>query len=178
MHFKTPNPDIDFQYVQIPLTMLEWPNADDQNRRAGINTFGAGGTNAHCVLESYSQRTVKTHCTRTTYLFMVSAADECSLRRLSLKYADYIDQTRPKLCDLAHTLLARRSKLSKSILFAAGTKKDVVCKLRSQTIQIHSPQNSSSKAVVFLFTGQGAQWYVNLLIYPVLLEVLTFVVEA
>jgi acyl transferase domain-containing protein len=163
MHFKKPNPQIDFRDIIIPLTMLDWPTPPDQTRRAAVNTFGAGGTNAHAVLESYNQDVFAPLPARKTYLFMVSAADNQALRRSSLKHADHVERSKPMLPDLAHTLLARRSMLGKSMFFAADSHAAVVSKLRSQAVQMYSTQNKSDKNVIFLFTGQGAQWYVHAL---------------
>ncbi|MEX2551568.1 MAG: polyketide synthase, partial [Actinomycetota bacterium] len=51
LHFERPNPKIDFAstpfYVNTELK--EW--ASEGPRRAGVNSFGIGGTNAHVVLE-------------------------------------------------------------------------------------------------------------------------------
>jgi acyl transferase domain-containing protein len=158
MHFKKPNPQIDFRNVIIPLAMLDWPTSPGQTRRAGVNTFGAGGTNAHAVLENYVKQEMTPLAARKTHLFMVSAADDHTLRLLCLKYADYVENYKPKLPDLANTLLACRSKLGKSMFFTAGAQDEALSKLRSQTLRARSTQNQSTEAVVFLFTGQGAQW--------------------
>ena len=52
LHFKNPNPKIDFAnspfYVNAKLA--EWMNGTTP-RRAGVSSFGIGGTNAHVVLE-------------------------------------------------------------------------------------------------------------------------------
>ncbi len=161
MHLKKLNPQIDFRGFVIPRTTLEWPASPGQTRRAAVNTFGAGGTNAHAVLESHEPRVSRALLTRKTYLFMVSAADEHALSQLSLKYADYVERFKPILPDLAHTLLARRSMLGKSMFFAAGSHDEAASRLRSQTAQTKITQKKSTRAVVFLFTGQGAQWYVD-----------------
>jgi acyl transferase domain-containing protein len=158
MHFKKPNPNINFQDVEIPLTMLDWPTNPGEARRAAINTFGAGGTNAHAVLESFTEQVKEALLARKSYLFMVSAADDQALRRLCLNYADYTEQHKPELFKLAHTLLACRSKLGFSISFAASNHVEVALKLRNQTARIVSVPRKALTTVVFLFTGQGAQW--------------------
>ena len=52
LHFRRPNPLIDFEnspfYVNTGL--MEW-NAERGKRRAGVTSLGIGGTNAHVVLE-------------------------------------------------------------------------------------------------------------------------------
>ena len=158
MHFLNPNPNIDFTNIQVPQGLLDWPESRDDIRRAGINTFGAGGTNGHAVLEAYPQAPSQSIETETPFLFKVSAADETSLRRLSLKYADYVEKQRPCLRDLAHTLVARRSTLKCSIFFVTQSHSEIVDALRSENCQVHRKGPEGVKKVAFVFTGQGAQW--------------------
>ncbi len=158
MHFVNPNPAIDFTNIEIPTSLIDWPRSGDAIRRAGVNTFGAGGTNGHAVLEAYPRTLLRTAVTEQPFLFKVSAADEASLRRLSLKYADYAEQHKPDLRDLAHTLLARRSTLKHSTFFVAQSHSEVVDILRAETYRVHKKGAECAKKVAFVFTGQGAQW--------------------
>lgn len=56
LHFKTPNPKIDWQAldVTIPTELFAWTPGTDGKRRAGVSAFGFAGTNAFVVLESAS----------------------------------------------------------------------------------------------------------------------------
>lgn len=51
LNFETPNPDIDFEgsCVKVPTENTPWPM--EGLRRASINCFGFGGTNAHVILD-------------------------------------------------------------------------------------------------------------------------------
>ena len=163
MQFRTPNPKIDFTNVTVPTTMTPWPKTLNSIRRAAINTFGAGGTNGHAVLESYPSPsdTIKlVERSEKPLLFKVSAADEQSLKALSEDYANYIERTKPDIHDLAHTLLSRRSILRKSFFLTAKSLDEVIVKLRSPS-NIQTKGSEGSTKVLFVFTGQGAQWYVN-----------------
>ncbi len=55
LHFKVPNPDIDWENLAIKVTaeMTEWPDVKGRNRLAGVSGFGWSGTNAHVILEGY-----------------------------------------------------------------------------------------------------------------------------
>ncbi|MCP4117669.1 MAG: SDR family NAD(P)-dependent oxidoreductase [Desulfobacteraceae bacterium] len=56
LHFKTPNPNIDWQALpmEVPRTSRPWP--DDKSRHiAGVSSFGMSGTNAHVILEASPQ---------------------------------------------------------------------------------------------------------------------------
>lgn len=162
MHFNTPNPKIDFHNIVIPTTTIPWPKAGNGVRRAAINTFGAGGTNGHAVLESYPHIPSKpSDISERPLLFKASASDESSLKAMCERYAEYVDKTRPNIYDLAHTLLSRRSTLRKSICFTAKTLGEVISNLRSQSLNVQTKDCIGDKKILFVFTGQGAQWYVS-----------------
>jgi acyl transferase domain-containing protein len=58
IHFLRPNSKIDFSNspFYMPPARSEW-RAEAGPRRAGISSFGVGGTNAHVVLEEYASHT-------------------------------------------------------------------------------------------------------------------------
>ncbi len=159
LHFKHPNPKIDFGYTQIPTSLLPWQPATRGIRVAAVNTFGAGGTNGHAVLEMAPKVSLqRRHIQSRPFLFKVSAADDNSLRQFSSKLAGYIERCSPNLEDLAYTLLSRRSTLRKSIFFVSGTHNNTVKVLRDSASNIITTNSKHSTKIVFLFTGQGAQW--------------------
>src|SRR4051812_20663718 len=51
LHFKTPNPHIDFDRLKlrVPASVEPFPETDGE-RLAGVNSFGFGGANAHVIL--------------------------------------------------------------------------------------------------------------------------------
>ncbi|KAI9748439.1 MAG: hypothetical protein M1835_001796, partial [Candelina submexicana] len=158
MHLSHPNPKINFEHIHIPVEIREWPRSSTGVRRAAINTFGAGGTNGHAVLEAYPQAVLRDSSSGRTLLFKVSAADEKALRTLSSKYADYVENKRPNLDDLAYTVLNRRSTLKKSLFLTSSTHEVLVKKLRDEALKVYTKGTEKVKKVTFLFTGQGAQW--------------------
>ncbi|KAK1975925.1 hypothetical protein LZ30DRAFT_785922 [Colletotrichum cereale] len=52
--FVTPNPNIDFEGLRVRPTRwnMPWPKASNKYRRASVNSFGYGGSNAHAVLDN------------------------------------------------------------------------------------------------------------------------------
>ncbi|MEM9502337.1 MAG: type I polyketide synthase, partial [Cyanobacteria bacterium P01_E01_bin.43] len=52
LHFQQPNPQIDFAHspFTVQRQLSDWPR-NGTPRRAGISSFGMGGTNAHVILE-------------------------------------------------------------------------------------------------------------------------------
>src|SRR5262245_15746522 len=54
LHFENPNPQIPFDDLRLRVAQrLEpWPETYGQPPRAGVNSFGFGGTNGHAILEA------------------------------------------------------------------------------------------------------------------------------
>lgn len=159
LHFEHPNPKIDFRYARIPTSLLPWQLTTRGIRVAAVNTFGAGGTNGHAVLTTLPKASVQPrHIGIRPFLFKVSAADDISLRQMSSKLAGYIERCSPNLQDLAYTLLCRRSTLRKSTFFLSRTHDETVKELRDSNSNIVTTSSKHGTKIVFLFTGQGAQW--------------------
>ncbi|KAL9633907.1 MAG: hypothetical protein Q9204_003214 [Flavoplaca sp. TL-2023a] len=164
MHFSTLNTSINLTdtNITIPKKVLHWPRpSSDPNckPRAAINTFGAGGTNGHAVLESFAHDQSEVPATKRPWLFRVSTADETSLRSLTRSYAEFIEKRRPNLRDLAHTLLAHRSSFRFSHFFVASTYGSLLAQLRSDRAVV-SKIGNVTRRLLLVFTGQGAQWQV------------------
>ena len=55
LHFRNPNPEMDWERLplQVTSTPTPWPAHADHPPRAGVSGFGWSGTNAHIVLEGY-----------------------------------------------------------------------------------------------------------------------------
>ena len=55
LHFRTPNPEMDWDRLPLQVTAepTAWPLHHDHPPTAGVSGFGWSGTNAHVVLEGY-----------------------------------------------------------------------------------------------------------------------------
>ncbi|KAI4174173.1 MAG: hypothetical protein LQ343_002508 [Gyalolechia ehrenbergii] len=160
MQFENPNPTIDFTNRTIPVQILSWPDTDRQVRRAAINTFGAGGTNGHAVLEAYedNHESPKSSNEQRPWLFKLSAADEKSLKTMIEAYIAYIKQRRPNLGDLAHTLTAHRSNFKYSRVVVASNQETLCTQFESVGAKALTGPSRPVKQTLFIFTGQGGQW--------------------
>ncbi|KAI4148084.1 MAG: hypothetical protein LQ341_001672 [Variospora aurantia] len=158
MHFETPNPAIDFSSRTIPRNTLAWPQTNRRFRRAAINTFGAGGTNGHAVVEAYHSPPSKPPLAQRPWLFKISAADKVSLQTLSKEFATFVKNRQPDRKDLAHTLLAHRSSLRYMRLFVASSHEDLLAQLQADDSALIMKNHAAAGKLLFVFTGQGAQW--------------------
>jgi len=114
LHFKNPNPEIDFENspFYVNASRSEWQK-DGNPRRAGVSSFGVGGTNVHLVLEETPEvrsSDLQT-CDRPYYLLPISARSEAALNKATDNLAEYMRKN-PEiyLPNLAYTLsLGRRA---------------------------------------------------------------------
>ena len=166
LHFETPNPHIDFEnspfYVNTELKAWE---RNGSPRRAGINSFGMGGTNAHVVLEEWdvSQKTDRTN-QRRQKLLLLSAKTPTALETMTTNLVNYLDQ-HPELNreDVAYTLaLGRKAFKHRRIVVLDDNESlgDVVVSQAGKRTLTNSG-GVKPRSVVFMFSGQGSQ-YVNM----------------
>jgi acyl transferase domain-containing protein/SAM-dependent methyltransferase/acyl carrier protein len=117
-HAEQPNPLIDFAAVGcvLPARAMPWPALPGPDgtllpRRAGVSGFGAGGANAHVIIEEAPAHARIATALPPRDILTLSAADEPALRRLAASLrsaADGVDRT--KLAAILHTLrVGRRS---------------------------------------------------------------------
>ena len=73
LHFKNPNPKIDFSRspLYVNAKLQEWKSGK-YPLRAGVSSFGIGGTNAHLVLEEAPDTIAQPSETRDSQLLLIS----------------------------------------------------------------------------------------------------------
>lgn len=146
LHAETLNPHVDFDttpfYVQR--TLAEWRqpvvphhgSLQTCTRIAGISSFGAGGSNAHVVVEEYIEAPGGPAGERP-HVFLLSARDEERLRVHARALADHL--ARPELdavhegqllASVAFTLQVGREALEERLGLRASTRLELIEKLR------------------------------------------------
>lgn len=121
-----------------------------------MNSFGIGGSNAHAILESTSTISLKSRNESpeafNPQLLVLSAHTPDTLRKRIGQITDYVQNHTVSLHDLSYTLSARRSHLSHRAFAVVQSNKPI------RDDAAFSIFNTSSPNVIFVFTGQGAQW--------------------
>ncbi|KAL8775852.1 MAG: hypothetical protein Q9194_003575 [Teloschistes cf. exilis] len=151
--FLTPNPAIPFTSgkLMVPTDPTPWPN--DRLKRASVNSFGVGGSNAHAILDCASYHDKKSLCTPSNLgprLLLFSANSTKALETLVANYKNYIEKTPSCIHDLAYTLANRREHLSHRAF--SITDQGIVGATSIST------KSGTIPELVMVFTGQGAQW--------------------
>lgn len=167
LNFKTPNPNIPFDDLKLRVqsNLSAWPVRDGESLKAGINSFGWGGTNAHTVIEEYQQPIVANNnfSEINRFCLPLSAKSTPALKDYAKAYADVLKNNStdlfPKIC--AATAILKPS-FDHRVLFSAKEKVDMVKALEDfiQEADDVTPTKplSSKEKVVMIFPGQGSQW--------------------
>lgn len=167
MHFNTPNPHIDFENwnITVPTELHEWPHGPNHTRRASVNSFGYGGTNAHVILENYTPRDLRASTNRLQcqnkrpFLLPWTAHTTATGKLLVSRFYTYLEQSpKVEMSDLAYTLGTRRSiHLYRSFTIATDivSAKKSIAQLEANA---WTRSQDTSPKIGFIFTGQGAQW--------------------
>jgi amino acid adenylation domain-containing protein len=183
MHFKELNPEIERFYnnLQVVTESMPWPEVAGHPRRASVNSFGFGGTNAHAIIESYEQESDPNHISNTNvgyreqleqaiaWPLVFSANTESSLRNILKDFTEYIRRNPSvNLNDLSWTSQCKRSVFPARASVTGATHERLVAAMLNLTEKGNSgvsvgiranPTNPSEvPGMLGIFTGQGAQW--------------------
>ncbi|WP_437094841.1 SDR family NAD(P)-dependent oxidoreductase [Streptomyces sp. enrichment culture] len=132
LHAEELNPVIDFSRsaFRVQREVADWPRptaeADGRPvelpRRASVSSFGAGGTNAHVILEEYRapQEASATGTSGTPELLVLSARTTERLRAYAADLAAFLPGVRASLADIGHTLRSGREPLPERLAFLAS----------------------------------------------------------
>lgn len=167
LHFKQPNPQIDFAnspfYVNTKLS--EWKSTG-LPRRAGVSSFGIGGTNCHVILEEKPEREpVSSNTERPGHVLTLSAKSEAALAQLATRYAQHLS-SHPGLNigDVCFTANIGRTHFEHRVAVVAQSIPQLQTRLAALGAQ---PQRNGvqrgthggkTPKIAFLFTGQGSQY--------------------
>jgi acyl transferase domain-containing protein len=173
LHFDEPNPKIPFDGLplRVPTTLEEWPESDGP-ARAGVNSFGFGGTNAHVVLEqapSVEETRPMADEPGSAVVFPISARSVEALNAAARQMSDFA-RTAPdrgvSFADLYYSAAFRRTHFDHRLAVAAGSSSELADSL--DTYLRGEPRTDTATGVapvavrprlVFVCTGMGPQWW-------------------
>ena len=168
--FVDPSPNINFEKLRIRASRWSTPWPSVPIRRAGINSFGYGGSNAHVIVDEakgLNRHYVSSYLreeddyifaeeltAKRPHLLVFSAADEKSLDAQFSALDKHLSDpaVSVKVRDLVYTLGERRSRhYHRGFVITSGIDLDAHSVVRG-CICDKPPK------IGYVFTGQGAQW--------------------
>ncbi|WP_319825122.1 polyketide synthase [Thalassovita sp.] len=160
--FEKPNPAIDFDGspFRVNDVLTDWTSHKGP-RRAGVNSLGVGGTNAHAVIEEAPERADSDPSDFPFQLLVLSAKSKKALEGNAAKLAAHL-RAHPEtpLADVAWTLKEGRHAFDRRMVVVAETYEQA-----AELLEAADPRRVFSHQVVgdapdvvFMFPGGGAQY--------------------
>ncbi len=158
LHFKQPNPEIDFENSPffVPTELCPWPQTG-RTRYAAVNSLGVGGTNAHVIVEE-APAPRPSSASRSYQLLLLSAHTPTALEAATRNLHDFL-QANPDLplADVAHTLQVGRRMFEYRRALVCRDHEDACRLLRGESPPrvLTRTQTPLQRPVAFLFSGVG-----------------------
>ncbi|KAF2177304.1 ketoacyl-synt-domain-containing protein [Zopfia rhizophila CBS 207.26] len=168
--FIDPNPNIYSEGSRVRTTRytISWP-AQNGFRRASVNSFGYGGSNAHIIIDQVpneKQNFISSFgdgvddlladevAVSRQHVLLFSANDESSIKAYTESLRKHLLNPRVsvELSSLAYTLSERRTRnFHRGYIVTKGLPLE-------PTSIVYGKKKSEMPRIGFIFTGQGAQW--------------------
>ncbi|XXY19860.1 beta-ketoacyl synthase N-terminal-like domain-containing protein [Sorangium sp. So ce216] len=180
LHFNKLNPHIslDGSRLFVPTSLTPWTLPDDR-RCAAVSSFGAGGTNAHVIIgpapgegegvQRGSPVVERAAPEAGPWLLPISARGEEALASLARAYRQMLltdDARAESFRDICYSASLRRSHHAYRLAITAGSHEEAVDNLTAflegkvrPGVTAGRAQQDVPSEVVFVFPGQGSQWF-------------------
>ena len=159
--YEAPNPAIDFDASPFRVNdrLSAFPDLGTP-RRAGVNSLGVGGTNAHAVVQEPPPRAISDESDWPFQLLVLSARNKAALDATSVGLAAHL-RAHPEqpLADVAWTLKEGRRAFERRRVLVAETHAEAADLLeQADRHRVFTHQALDNPEVVFMFPGGGAQY--------------------
>ena len=162
-NFLVPNPDIDFDRCPMRV-QTEVEPFPDHPVVVGINSFGFGGANGHCVVREYRPARSRIWSVvlapEAGYMVPLSARTPKALALSARRLRETLSERPADLYTLAGNLGRRRTHFAARAALAVRTIQELEDGLDA-VAEGHAPvatTDDGERRLVMVFAGQGTQW--------------------
>ncbi|XP_015775362.1 PREDICTED: phthiocerol/phenolphthiocerol synthesis polyketide synthase type I PpsD-like isoform X3 [Acropora digitifera] len=151
-----------------------WNVENGKPRIAAVNSFGYGGSNVHAILQEVPLKETsegsQSEC--LNHVLTLSARSQEVLKEMAKLYSKWLCERAPEmdgsfLPNLCYSLSQRRSHFQHRLALVFGTISEACQSLQEYASDsmgwdkcvCYGEKKSSDVRIVFLFGGQGSQWY-------------------
>lgn len=181
LHYRAPNPEIPFAELKLEVPTALQPLRAAGRLVGGVNSFGFGGTNGHLVLASPPELkaadtspedvTGQAREAGASCGAWVSARSEAALRESAGRVAEWLEAAPVSLGAACAALARQRSAFPFRLAQSGRDRAELVAGLRAfaadeappepvpRAAQARVPDGEEPQPLVFVFSGQGPQWY-------------------
>jgi len=133
LHSVRLNPNIDFANspFRVQQELETWSTQNNEPRLAGISSFGAGGSNAHIIIEEYRPGERRSYSNAAPAIVILSGRNAESLKRQALNLKNYlVSNPDTPLHNIAYTLQVGREAMAERLAIVSNDLEE----LRAQLI--------------------------------------------
>ncbi len=156
-NFERTSSDIDLPQTPfyVNTQLRAWKSDGTTPRRAGVNSFGLGGTNVHVVLEEAPVR-IPSSEERSWYLLPLAARSDHALQKMVWRLADHL-AAHPELslADVAYTLQIGRAPFLCRKAIICRDMADAIERLRSEEACTQSQRNEGKFHLAWMFSDNA-----------------------
>ena len=169
LHVDEPNPQIDLGagHVRLLREAIPWPRDEERLRRAGVLSYGIGGTNAHCIVEEAPlspRRRVKPPETPHMLPWPIAARSAPALRAQAAALHDFVGAgPETRMVDVGYSLATTRASFEHRAVVFGRDRRDFAGGLDAlasgePASNLVKGRAAAATGAVFVFPGQGSQW--------------------
>lgn len=161
VNYQSPNAQLDLANSPFKISAQLKPWQSDKPLMAAVTGLGAGGTNAHIVMQEAPAPEATDESAHSQQLLNLSAKTDTALKSAQRRLLAALRQGDKDLADVAYTLqLGRRAYQHRSSLVAASVD-EAIAKLDAadaggNLVQASAPEGP--RKLVFMLPGGGAQY--------------------
>jgi len=170
INFRKGNPNISFEEynLEVPTECIPWPYEKGNIHYGGVNSFGFGGSNVHIILQNFvPKKKNKTSEIKGPLVCTLSARNNDALASLTRSFIDFLNEkdNMYSLSEICSATALRRSHHDIRLAVVAESKKELAENLQvylngeTLTEIAEGRVNEVKNKIVFVFSGQGSQWW-------------------
>ena len=175
VHVLNPKLKLEEKGLFVQQTSEPWNTERDKPRIGAVNSFSFGGSNVHAILREF---TPQPRCVEAkndenmNHVLTLSAHSKESLTQMAQRYSKWLkdsipDMEKPFLGNLCYSLNERRSQFPHRLALAFGSLDEASKSLEDfandskgwENVVAYSEVTATKPKLVFMFGGQGSQWY-------------------
>ena len=169
LHSSILNEHIDFAETpfKVQQDLEEWAVQEGQLRLAGLSSFGAGGSNAHLIIEEYQQEKIAYQSTRPVIIVLSAKNKERLAEQVSNLSAFLEKEKSINLYDIAYTLQVGRTAMEERLALVVND----LTQLQEQLQQYKNERTTSfftgnikKDKLDFLLKGNAGKGYIEIAI--------------
>ena len=161
LHFESPNPGLDLEHTPfyVASELHPWPKKG-AHRVAAVTALGAGGTNAHVILQEAPAPLPGGPARRKAQLLPISAKTPSALAAAGTRLAEFLGDSDQRIEDVAFTLQQGRQAFAHRRFVVATDAAEAAAALENPDPRA-APSGEAPgllRSVTLMFAGGGAQY--------------------